>query len=411
MDLAPGRGLPEGAANTYTVQGELYRNRYDKELKTSGTDASRTDTSEAGGGHLLARWQHKISEESETALQCYYNHDQKDYDPGSGRVNTADVDFQHRFSFNNRNDIVWGVEYKYIKDEFANTPSVRLDPENKDQHFVSTFIQDDLTLTPDRLTLTVGSKFEHNQITGLEIQPSIRMRYTPNNIHSFWAAVSRAIRVPSRIEFDGTEYKQSQSPSGEDVDVIYYGNDQLTSEKLIAYELGHSWQPSNQIWFNTAVFYNDYNDLIGIEQLSTPPPADTLIYENNKNGRSYGLEIASDWQARENILLSLAYTYLHNDINQSEWFGDSGAPRNMLSVRSFWDLTSKLDFDLWLRYVDNVPEKKVSSYTTLDARLAYRITQKLEFAVVGQNLFEEGHQEFSGLEVDRSIYAKIDWQF
>jgi iron complex outermembrane receptor protein len=411
MDLSPGQGLPENAANTYTVQGELYRNRYDKELKPT-----LTDTSEAGGGHLLARWQHKMSEESETALQCYYNNDQKDYDPGSGRVHTTNVDFQHRFSFNNRNDIIWGLEYKYITDEFANTDSVRLDPKEKDQHFVSTFIQDDFILTPDRLTLTIGSKFEHNQITGLEIQPSLRMRYTPNSIHSFWAAISRAIRVPSRIEFDGTEYKQLESSTGEDAEVTLNGNDQLTSEKLIAFELGHSWQPNNQIWFNTALFYNDYNDLIGNELVRIERRPDSLdhywlIYKNNKNGRAYGLEIASDWQVRDTILLSFSYTYLHNDINQSEWFADSGAPRNMISMRSLWDLTSKLDFDLWLRYVDNVPEKKVSSYTTLDARLAYKVTDKLELAVVGQNLFEDGHQEFSELEVDRSIYAKIDWQF
>lgn len=411
MDLSPGQGLPENAANTYTVQGELYRNRYDKELKPT-----LTDTSEAGGGHLLARWQHKMSEESETALQCYYNNDQKDYDPGSGRVHTTNVDFQHRFSFNNRNDIIWGLEYKYITDEFANTDSVRLDPKEKDQHFVSTFIQDDFILTPDQLTLTIGSKFEHNQITGLEIQPSLRMRYTPNSIHSFWAAISRAIRVPSRIEFDGTEYKQLESSTGEDAEVTLNGNDQLTSEKLIAFELGHSWQPNNRIWFNTALFYNDYNDLIGNELVRIERRPDSLdrywlIYKNNKNGRAYGLEIASDWQVRDTTLLSFSYTYLHNDINQSEWFADSGAPRNMISMRSLWDLTSKLDFDLWLRYVDNVPEKKVSSYTTLDARLAYRVNDELELAVVGQNLFEDGHQEFSELEVDRSIYAKIDWQF
>jgi iron complex outermembrane receptor protein len=417
MDAAPGQGLPEDADNTYTLQGEFYRNRYDKELKTYDEQAktSRTETSEAGGGHLLARWQHKISTESDTALQCYYNQDEKDYDPGSGRVNTADVDFQHHFALFNSNDVIWGLEYKYITDEFANPRyfrlgSVRLDPKNKDQHFISTFVQDDFTITPERLTLTVGSKFEQNQMTGLEIQPSIRMRYTPNAIHAFWAAISRAIRVPSRKEFDGTEYKQFESSNDDSVTGSIEGNDQLTSEKLIAYELGHSWQPNNQVWFNTAIFYNDYNDLIGVKQI---PSASNyhFIYENNKNGRTYGLEIASDWQMIDTVLLNFSYTYLHNDINQSQWLSDRGAPRNMLSIRSAWDVTSKLDVDLWLRYVDSVPEKKVSNYTTLDARLAYRMTDQLELALVGQNLFEDHHQEFSDLEVDRSIYAKIDWQF
>jgi iron complex outermembrane receptor protein len=339
-------------------------------------------------------------------LQLYYNHDQKDYDPGSGRVNTADVDFQHRFAFTDKNDIVWGVEYKYISDEYVNSRKYKLDPVDREQHFVSTFIQDDYAIAPQRLVLTLGSKFEHNQITGLEIQPSLRIRYTPNKIHSFWGAVSRAIRVPSRIELDGIEYEVDEDQVKE-----VLGNDQLTSEKLVACEMGHRWQPNNKIWFNTAIFYNDYNDLIGEKSLS--PDLDTLTYElaNNKNGRSYGLELASDWQLKRNLLLGLSYTYLHNDIDQSEEFEDSGAPRNILSVRSLWDITSKLNFDLWLRYVDNVPEKNVTSYTTLDVRLAYQLLNGLELSLVGQNLFAARHQEFSELEVDRSIYAKIDWQF
>lgn len=409
MDLAPGQGLPDNANNTYTIQAEAFRNRYDKDINDTPT------TSEAGGGHILGRWQHNISHNSDTVLQFYYNHNQKDYDPGSGRVNTADVDFQHRFAFSDNNDIVWGVEYKYITDEYANSRKIALDPENRDQHFVSTFIQDDYAIAPEKLILTLGSKFEHNQITGLEIQPSLRIRYSPNNIHSFWGAISRAIRVPSRIELDGIKYEADDDQVKE-----VFGNDQLTAEKLIAFEMGHRWQPNNKIWFNTAIFYNDYNDLIG-EELASPdimtptyepdimPP--TYELANNRNGRSYGLELASDWQLRKNLLLGLSYTYLHNDIHQNEEFEASGAPRNMLSIRSLWDISSKLNFDLWLRYVDNVPEKNVTSYTTLDARLAYQILNGLEFSLVGQNLFEERHQEFSELEVDRSIYAKIDWQF
>jgi len=415
MDLAPGKGLPESADNNYTIQGEAFRNRYDQEVYNT------LSTSEAGGGHLLGRWQHTFSRDSDSVLQFYYNHDQKDYDPGSGRVNTADLDFQHHFVFKENNDIVWGLEYKYIGDEFQNSDSdsVKLDPENQNQHFVSTFIQDNCTITPDRLTLTLGSKFEHNQITGMEIQPTIRLRYTPNKIHSFWAAVSRAIRVPSRIELDGTVEAEDDvllrgATSEENARVVKYGNPQLASEKLMAYEIGHSWQPNDRIWFNTTVFYHDYKDLIGLEleASSLSPPTILLGYENNKNGRSYGLEWASDWKAMDNLLLIFAYTFLHNDIEQTEWDPDQGAPRNMISIRSLWDVTSKLDFDLWLRYVDNIPEKEVSSYSTLDARLAYRIEKYgLELSLVGQNLFAEAHREFSQLEVDRSIYAKLDWQF
>jgi iron complex outermembrane receptor protein len=426
MDLAPGKGLPEGSNNTYTLEGEAYQNRYDKELKETTdtttyttTDETTLTTSEAGGGHILGRWEHKFSYDSDTVLQFYYNHDEKDYDPASGRVNTTDLDFQHRFSFFNSHDVIWGLEYKYITDEFNNSDSVQLDPEYQDQHFVSTFIQDEFTIKPDKLFLTFGSKFEHNEITGLEIQPSLRLRYTPDPVHSFWAAISRAVRVPSRLELNGTytDEKLLLDSSGdieEEIEIQIIGNSHLRSEKLTAYEIGHRWQPINYIWFNSAIFYHDYVDLIGEEPLnpeSSNPPYTVYTNQNNKNGRSYGFELASDWQVRHNLMLSLAYTFLNNEIDQTKWFADSGAPRNILSARSLWDITLKLDFDLWLRYVDNVPERDVASYITLDARLGYQLTNKIELSLVGQNLFEKSHEEFSGLEVDRSIYAKIDWQF
>ena len=426
-DLAPGQGLPKGADNSFTLQGEAYSNRYDKEIERQSitfpfANSTRTDTSEAAGGHLLGRWQHTIAHDSEAILQMYYDHAQKDYDPSSGRVNTADLDFQHRFSLFGSQDIVWGLEYRHISDQFDDSPNVKMDPRDLDQNLLSTFIQDEIKIVPERLSLTLGSKFEHNGVTGLEIQPDIRLLYKPHSRHSLWAAVSRAVRVPSRLELDATVTDFLQLPnSASDEPVVIHGNSHLESEKLIAYELGYRFQPSDTLWADATAFYNVYDQLIGLEL--APRASDSAPYElrynNNNDGTAYGFELASDWQATSFWLLSAAYTYLHTDIDENEITDPALAdvvikgsnPRNQISLRSNLDITRQIDFDFWLRYVDNLPEKGVTSYTTFDARLAWRPWEKLELSLVGQNLFEKGHKEYSDIEVERSIYAKVDWRF
>jgi iron complex outermembrane receptor protein len=432
IDTAPAKDVPAAGANTFSLQGEAYRNRYNKEFErrsilfpTAPTGQDRQkDDSEARGFHLLGRWQHVLSPDSDTSLQLYFDHAEKDYDPASGKVNTADLDFQHRLTVAKYNDIVWGLQYRFISDEFRKSPNFSMDPLDLNQSLWSAFIQDQIQLASDLLTLTVGSKFEHNEFTGLEIQPSLRLMFTPYRQLSLWTAVSRAVRIPSRLELHGRINDQLLLPAVDpDVPVVVdtQGNADLDSEKLTAYEFGLRLMPAPSLWFDVALFYNDYDDLIGLEQISGTPPTGPydLAYANNAAGRAYGVEVAADWQVMPNWRLGGAYTYLNTQIdknlvvdpNIAELVSEGVNPRNVAYIRSNLDVTSQIDFDVWLRFAGRLPERDIDSYTVLDARLAWRPFPKLELSLVGQNLLEEGHAEFSTLEVQRSVYVKIDWHF
>jgi iron complex outermembrane receptor protein len=299
-----------------------------------------------------------------------------------------------------------------------------MDPQNLDQNLWSAFIQDKINLAPDLLTLTVGSKFEYNEFTGLEIQPSLRLMVTPFEYLSLWTAVSRAVRVPSRLELHGRNSDQILLPVVDPnaaVEVNTQGNPDLDAEKLTAYELGLRLLPTSSLWFDVALFYNDYDDLIGLEQISGTPTTGPyeLTYTNDASGRAYGVEVAADWQVFPSWRLGGTYTYLNTQIdknlvtdpNISELVSEGVNPRNAFSIRSFLYVTPQIDFDAVLRFVGSLPERNIDSYTVLDARLAWRPIKKLELSLVGQNLLEEGHAEFSTLEVERSVYFKIDWLF
>ena len=432
IDLTPDHGLAENSPDSFTIQGEAYSNRYDTEFESSSivlqgahTDRSlKSGNSEALGWHLLGRWQHSLAADSETVLQLYYDHTQKDYDPASGHVNTADLDFRHRLRLAERHEVVWGLEYKYISDAFTRSDTIEMDPSDLDQNQWSTFIQDEIRVVPDRLTFIAGSKFEYNEFTGLEIQPSFRALYTPDPLYSVWAAVSRAVRVPSRLELHS---RTSDSILLQDLDadtpveVTTRGNSGLQSEKLTAYELGARFSPTPTVWIDTAVFFNDYHELINLELSDSDPSANyyQLVYENSSSGQAYGVEVALDWKVVDTWLLGASYTYLHtlieeNDIDDpdiAELISQDSNPQHSFSIRSNLDLTPRIDVDLWLRYVGRLPERDIDSYTVLDARLAWRPRPELELSLVGQNLLESEHSEFSTLEVERSIYAKIDWKF
>jgi iron complex outermembrane receptor protein len=434
VDMTPGHGLAQSSSDAFTLQGEVYKNRYDKEFEhrsllfpgATSPQARVTDTSEAIGWHLQGLWRHTIASDSDTTLQIYNDYNKKDYDPGSGHVNTVDLDFQHHLTLAQRHKLVWGLEYKFISDVFNESPNIAMAPSRLDQNQGSAFVQDEIVILPKLLSFIAGSKLEYNEFTGLEIQPSLRALYNPEARVSIWAAVSRAVRVPSRLELHGQTSDLVELPDvnpDNPVQIITRGNSHLQAEELTACELGLRLKPRPSVWLDTALFYNNYDRLIGLHLIDSDLANNRyeLGYANNSSGQTYGLEMALDWKASANWLLSATYTYLHTMIKEDK-VGDptlealmskASNPRHSFSIRSLLDITPRIDLDLWFRYVGRLPERNIDGYVDLDARLAWRPRPwpQVELSLVGQNFLESGHSEFSTLEVERSIYGKIDWKF
>jgi iron complex outermembrane recepter protein len=428
---------PHEGPNTYTFEGGGFYSQYDNELDrivlTPPYFVEEEDTARAGGGHFLSRWTHRISSTSSTALQFFYDYLNKDFDGGNVRTHTADLEFQHHFRVMERNDLIWGLNWRFISDRFDESIDISTDPASEDYHLFSAFLQDRIQVFPDRFSLILGAKFEHNEYTGLDVQPSARFLWTPRERHTFWGAISRAVRVPSRIEHDGviSGFVFPPQDSGFDRPVILQlrGESGLEAETLIAYELGYRFQPAKPFWLHVASFYNDYDRLIAVRLDGRVLPeigADNQViiptyFDNNFSGESYGFEVSAFWQATDFWRLQAAYTFLETELHQKIPDVDAGFqnillfeganPRNQVSLRSDLDLTDQLELNLWYRYVDRLSENDVDSYATLDARLAWAPLPDLELAVVGQNLFEQRHSEFSSLEVERSVYFKADWLF
>jgi iron complex outermembrane receptor protein len=400
--------------DTLTLQGDVYDGSADTTLLVG------TGNDDLGGGNIIGLWRHVLSGTSDLSLRLYYDRTERASDPIlNADTDTADVEFQHRFSPFRSNDLIWGAGYRLINDR-VDSNFLSIIPDKSKDHLASAFVQDQIALFGDRVELTVGSKFEHNDYTGFEFQPNIRVLWKPHARHSLWGAVSRAVRTPSRGERD-LSFLLIQSGG------LIIGNRDFDSEKLLAYELGYRTQLSDDLSFDLAAYYNDYDDIrtgeVGSIPLPTPPyPPGTLPtpLRNKAEAVAYGVELGANWKVTEHWTLSGWYTLMKVDVDVDADSTDTmteatehDTPSHQIHFRSRMNLPWNLEFDTLLFHAGDVPNQNTDEYTRLDLRLGWRPIEHVEVSVAGQNLVDRRHEEFGDGyftlhgSVPRGVYGKI----
>jgi len=270
------------------------------------------------------------------------------------------------------------------------------------------FLQDEIMCIPDLLKLTIGSKISNNVFTGIEIQPSARIAYTPNENHTVWTSVSRAVRTPSRFDADLI------TPTGETYTPLGF-----VSENVIAYELGYRTKSMTNLFLSFATFYNQYTDLRSFNTYTNS--ATPTIIANGQKADSWGGEVYSNYQATSWWRLRFGYNYFEKNISSTSPTVLSISnniegvdPKHQFTFQSIMNLPKYFSFDLTGRYVDALnstpPVTITPAYFTFDIRLAKQFDH-LEVSVVGQNLLEDEHFEIGLYSIPRSIYGKVVCRF
>lgn len=430
----------------FTLQGDLFSNFIGNNTFAQSTRDPTipriVDRGRSEGGSIRMRWDRTISEQSSIMLQTYYDHVNLKLPAITSYMSESfDIDFQHRFPFLNRNDLTWGFNYRLYHTKLTEGNLVKLSPSSQTNQVFSGFIRNDIKLIPDRLMFSIGTRLDRNDFTGLEIQPNARLMWTPNSYNSVWGSISRAVRTPSRLENDG-EVVAGYLPNLPGlnlglplaVQAIFQGNHNFKSEKLIAYEVGYRHQFSPQASVDIAGFVNDYSELrdLSMGAFSFVSGVSrhvllSLMGNNKASGLTYGVEISGDWKPTDKWRLQGNYSFLDMNISSdvSKRFLDptsNGADKvnqqHHLSVRSHYDVSDKLQLNLWLRYVSDISYYKIPGYVTMDAKLAFNPNKNLELFLVGQNLFAQNHQEampdfiysFPGF-IPRGFYAGAQLRF
>ncbi|MEE8476084.1 MAG: TonB-dependent receptor, partial [Myxococcota bacterium] len=406
------------AGNSVTFQGDYYGGNENEVLITGASGGEKVS-----GGNLLTRWDHEFEDGSAAHLQVYYDRVQRKVENIiRADRDTVDIELQHRFSPRAGHTTVVGAGYRVTIDDISSA-GVSFSPESRTDHLVSGFIQDEVAVIEDWLSVTVGSKFEHNDYSGWEFQPSGRALLTPHDRHSLWAAISRAVRTPSRADND-VAITTLSTITPPDIDFIN-GNTSLEAEDLLAYELGYRGQLLDSFSLDLAAYYNDYDDLRSTDVTATFPCGVTcriIDFGNNLDAVAWGFEADGTWSATSFWQISGGYTYRRIQVDRSSSTDLAAAglegdtPRHQFHLLSRLNLPHNLEFDTSLYFVDALRSQPVRDYTRVDLRLGWRPTQNLELSLVGQNLLESRHEEFeSGLfsmrsRIPRSVYGMVTYR-
>lgn len=424
------------AGDSFTFQGDLYHNT-DGQLRsvpqlTPPYAITRQDDISASGGNILGRWNRAIGSEGRLTVQAYYDRTARNQITLDNSRDTFDLDAQYELPTLGRHRITTGAGYRFTEAKLIPSPIVSVARKTLDEKLFSAFLQDKITIAPERWYATLGSKIEHNDFTGFELQPSARLQWQGEDKQMAWASVSRAVRMPSELEND-LHIVSGVIPPGllrVPISVDLIPNTDFKSEELIAYEIGYRRQWTDRVATDLTAFYNDYDRLSTLSlqgpQVVLVPPIHVLLpiaLTNMTSAKTYGFEAVANWRATTALNFTAAYSVLHMDLDgppANVAIASEAAvgqnPQQTFNLRSQWDIDEHFAFDTTLYYVSRLPGYRVNAYWRLDTRLGWRVADGLQLDLVAQDLLTDSHREFNAptdinaTRIGRSIYGRLVWR-
>lgn len=390
----------------YTLQADVYHgtsgNAAVFATPTTPFSAQTQFDENVSGGNVLFRRVHTTSDDESWQFQTYYDNTNRRFSNGGFEyeLHTVDIDFQHRFQPWKDHDLIWGGAYRAYWDESKTQPYfLSLNPTRDNFDIVSGFVQDTMTLIDEKLFFVLGTKISHNDFTGLELQPSARLLWTPDPKYSMWLAASRAVRTATRLTRDGRVILPGTDSLIGAIYPVVNGTSTIDAENVFALEVGFREQVNDRFAYDIALYSNRYDDLVGVNGPFgfSAGPEGTIApatFGNTGSATAWGAEIASNYEVSDNWSLRGSYTFLKLDFDGSVLGSAGDSPQNQLYLQSSHDLATNTELDFIWRFVDNLPGQNVESYSAFDIRLGWKPNDHVEVYGVGQNLLDSSHFEF-----------------
>lgn len=404
----------ERARGQLMVQGNAYRGRFGQPepgaIAVTGTDFE-LGTIDASGVNLSARWEQVLDDGASLSVQAYYDRTERTIPPTlDDTIDLVDLQFQHSLAPIGMHALTWGANYRYGRDRAESLSSIfAFLPERVNQSWSSLFAQDEIAFRDD-LQLTLGGRIERNPYTGSEFLPNVRLAWKLAPDHLLWTAVSRAVRGPSRLDADS--FVPASPP------FLLDGGPEVRSEVARVAELGYRGRPTPDLSFSVTAFHSDFDHLRTTE---IAPSGTFLVFLNEMEGKSTGIEMWGAYQASPRWRLSAGYTAIRDRLRLKPGSNDGTAtsstgktPSNTWQLRSALTIAEDGNLDVAMRHVAALSSPDVPAYTALDLRFGWTLQPDLELALAAQNLLDADHGEYGPIatrsRIPRTLLLEMRWQ-
>jgi iron complex outermembrane receptor protein len=414
-----------------TLQGDFY----DGEL--GGEDTPEDDKLHFYGGNLLGRYTRQFENDSEFAIQSYFDRAVRDNDNllgiGKDEMTIFDLEAQYVLPILGNNRVLIGGGYRKAEDRVENNPDapplvpqILYLPENKDLRWRNFFIQDEITL-PGALALTVGGKWEENIYTGTEFLPNLRLTWQPQSDQLLWTSLSRAVRAPARVDKDF--HLRASVPEIFQIllnlpPVISFinGGPDFESEISDVAEIGWRAQAGESFSYSITAFYAEHDKQRSGERDPDDTTGFTFLVSNTIEGTSKGLEAWASYQVSDWWRVNGGFVELRQELRNEPGSTDPAGPRalgndpeHISMLRSIFDFNKNHQLQVKARHTGKLPEPEVQSFTAVDIHYGWRLSGNFELSLLLQNLFDTGHVEFYGesdgiplpVEYGRGAFLKL----
>ncbi|MEO5376316.1 MAG: TonB-dependent receptor [Magnetococcus sp. DMHC-6] len=420
----------------WSLQGDIYDGNLDQKSTVTSLlapyNSTLKETNSVWGANLLSHWKRILSSHSDMDFLVYYDHTYRSLDETR---DTLDLGFQHRFPLSDHQEITWGMGYRLSHGEYPFDSTTSMDPDSRTDNLLSTFVQDEIQLIPNQVKLILGTKIEHNDYTGLELQPNARVLWRMAEDQTLWTSVSRAVRTPSwsnhNFRINVTAFPMG--PPFNVGEISIFGSEAVQSEELMAYELGYRKQFGKNFFLDTTAFYHVYDDLVSNENGTPFVEADAIsthlvtpiYWENKLQAHTYGLELDTQWQTSESLRLQLGASLQKIDLDLKEGSTDTSSlasagddPQFQFHLHSYWDIIEHVQLDTMLYYVQRLSSLNIPAFWRADIRLGWEVQKNCRLDLIGINLLDDSTPQFidaagatENSEFPRSFLAKLTWSF
>jgi iron complex outermembrane receptor protein len=391
--------------DSVTFDGQGYSGRVRDVVQVfspaSATAAQMDSSGVVHGGHALGRWKHAFNDRYLMDVLGYCDWSDRNNVLFAESRNLCDIEFQSYYSFTDRQSLTWGGSVMTTGENWNGTFTMGIVPAKQRVTTYGGFLQYDIALVPDKFRLIAGSKFEHNGYTGFEFQPQVRAVWTPGKQYTFWAAFSRAVRTPTRIE-NGLQYRVAQINSAPPPPtfLVYSGDPSVKSETLSASEFGYRYSRKEKFSLDATIYYNDYEHLIGL----TAPEAAVIhpspfyvnvpeYFVNVGGGQTHGLEVLLKYSPVRRWTLSTGITELRGTSAASASHpAVATSAKQQVNILSKLDLTRNINLDAAYYYYDAIPNA-LPPVNRIDVGVSTKPINGFTFSVWGRNLLRDRHRE------------------